>query len=69
MQSNPAIKKQKSSEEEAADTDKNSDRHHLKETRNKKKKIKQIKGGAGATTPESHVQSELHEAIEVLENN
>ena len=25
--------------------------------------------GAGATTPESPVRSELHEAIEVLENN
>lgn len=69
LQNNPVSKKRKSSEEEAADTDKNSDRHHLKETRNKKNNINKIKGGAGATTPESPVRSELHEAIEVLENN
>ena len=68
-QNNPANKKQKSSEEEAADTDKNSDQHHLKETRKKKKKTKKRKGGASATTPESPVRSELHDAIEVLENN
>ena len=53
LQNNPASKKQKSSEEEAADTNKNSDQHHLKETRNKKNNINKIKGGAGATTPES----------------
>ena len=69
LQNNPANKKQKSSEEEAADTDKSSDQHHLKETRNKKNNINKIKGGAGATTPESPVRSELYEAIEVLENN
>ena len=66
LQNNLANKKQKSSEEEAADTDKNSDQHHLKETRNKKNKIKKIRGRASATTPESPVRSELHEAIEVL---
>ena len=62
-------KKRKSIEEEAADTDKNSDRHHLKKTKTKKNNINNIKGGAGATTPVSPVRSELHEAIEVLENN
>ena len=41
----------------------------MKESKKKKKKIKERSNNASATAPESCVQSELHEAIKVLEEN